>query len=136
MSDSVRPHRQQPTRLLCPWDSSGKNIGVGVHTLLQGIFLTQGLNSGLLHCRWILYHLSHQGSPKKMVYYTVLDLFHYRLLQYIEYSSLGYTVGPYCLSVLYIIVYICKFKLLIYPPFSPSITISLFSMSASPISVF
>ena len=68
--------------------------------------------------------------------HTVLDLFHYRLLQYIEYSSLCYTVGPYCLSVLYIIVYICKFKLLIYPPFSPSITISLFSVSASPISVF
>ena len=37
--------------------------GVGSHSLLQGIFLTQGLNLGLLHGRWILYHLSHQGSP-------------------------------------------------------------------------
>ena len=35
MSDSVWPHRQQPTRLLCPWDSPGKNIGVGLHFLLQ-----------------------------------------------------------------------------------------------------
>ena len=35
MSDSVRPHRQQPTRLLCPWDSPGKNTGVGCHFLLQ-----------------------------------------------------------------------------------------------------
>ena len=35
MSDSVRPHRQQPTRLLCPKDSLGKNIGVGCHFLLQ-----------------------------------------------------------------------------------------------------
>ena len=35
MSDSVRPHRQQPTRLLCPWDSQGKNTGVGCHFLLQ-----------------------------------------------------------------------------------------------------
>ena len=35
MSDSVRPHRWQPTRLLCPWDSSGKNPGVGCHFLLQ-----------------------------------------------------------------------------------------------------
>ena len=35
MSDSVRPHRQQPTRLLCPWDSPGKNTGVGWHFLLQ-----------------------------------------------------------------------------------------------------
>ena len=35
MSDSVRPHRQQPTRLLHPWDSPGKNTGVGFHFLLQ-----------------------------------------------------------------------------------------------------
>ena len=36
---------------------------VGCHALLQGIFPTQGSNPGLLHCRQILYHLSHQGSP-------------------------------------------------------------------------
>ena len=35
MSDSVRPHRQKPTRLLCPWDSPGKNAAVGCHFLLQ-----------------------------------------------------------------------------------------------------
>ena len=35
MSDSVRPHRRQPTRLCCPWDSPGKNPGVGCHWLLQ-----------------------------------------------------------------------------------------------------
>ena len=34
----------------------------GCHALLQGIFLTLGSNPGLLHCRWILYHLSHQGT--------------------------------------------------------------------------
>ena len=34
-SDSVRPHRRQPTRLPCPWDSPGKNTGVGCHFLLQ-----------------------------------------------------------------------------------------------------
>ena len=44
-------------------DSPSKNIGVGCHALLQGIFPTQGLNPGLLHCRQILYHLSHQGNP-------------------------------------------------------------------------
>ena len=43
-------------------NSPGKNIGVVCHALLQGIFPTQGSNSGLLHCRRILYHLSHQGS--------------------------------------------------------------------------
>ena len=35
MSNSVRPHRRKPTRLLCPWDSPGKNTGVGCHFLLQ-----------------------------------------------------------------------------------------------------
>ena len=53
----------QPVRLLCPWDFPGKNTGVGCHFLLHRIFPTQGLNLGLLHCRWILYHLNHQGSP-------------------------------------------------------------------------
>ena len=36
---------------------------MGCYVLLQGSFLTQGSNPGLLHCRWILYHLSHQGNP-------------------------------------------------------------------------
>ena len=62
MSDSLHPYGLQFTRPLCPWNSSGKNIEMGNHSLLQGIFLTQGSNPGLLHCRQILYHLSHQGS--------------------------------------------------------------------------
>ena len=45
-------------------DSPGKNTRVGCHALLQGIFPTQGSNPGLPHCRWILYQLSHQGSPR------------------------------------------------------------------------
>ena len=53
-----------PARLFCPWNSPGKNNGVGSHCLLQGIFPTQGLNLGLLPCRQVLYHLSHQGSPQ------------------------------------------------------------------------
>ena len=57
------PMDLEPTRLLCPWDSPGKNAGVGCHALFQGIFLTQGSNLGLLHCRRILYRPSHQGSP-------------------------------------------------------------------------
>ena len=43
-------------------DSPGRNTGASYHALLQGIFPTQGSNPGLPHCRWILYHLSHQGS--------------------------------------------------------------------------
>ena len=45
------PHGLYPTRLLCPWDSPGKNTGVGCHFLLQGIFLTQRSNLRPLHCR-------------------------------------------------------------------------------------
>ena len=54
MSHSLRPHGLSPTRLLCPWDSPGKNTGVGCHALLQGIFPTQGSNPGFLclpHCQ-------------------------------------------------------------------------------------
>ena len=62
ISDSLRPHGLQPTRLLGPWDYSKKNTGVGTHSLLQGIFLTEGSNPSLLHCRQILYCLNFQGS--------------------------------------------------------------------------
>ena len=51
-------------QLYSPWNSSGQNTGVGSLSLLQGIFPTQGSNSGLLHCRRIVYQLSHKGSPK------------------------------------------------------------------------
>ena len=61
MSDSLPPHGlQPPARLLCSWDSPGKNIGLGCHFLIQGIIPTQGSNLVLLHCRQILYHLSDQ----------------------------------------------------------------------------
>ena len=63
MSNSLQPHGLQPARLLCPWNAPGKNTRVGCHALIQGIFLTQGSNLDLPHCRQILYHLSHQGSP-------------------------------------------------------------------------
>ena len=47
-------------------DFQGKNTRVCCHALLQGIFLTQGLNPGLSNCKKILYHLSHQGSPRTL----------------------------------------------------------------------
>ena len=53
--------RQEPTRLLCPWNSPGKNTVVGSRSLLQGIFPKQGLNLDFLHWRQILYCLSHEG---------------------------------------------------------------------------
>ena len=54
VSDSLQPDGLQPARLLCPWDSPGKNTGVGYHFLLQGIFPTQGSNLGLPHWRQTL----------------------------------------------------------------------------------
>ena len=51
MSYSLHLHALQPARVLCPWNSPGKNTGVGCRSLLQGIFPTQGLKSVLLHCR-------------------------------------------------------------------------------------
>ena len=61
MSDSLQPHE-----LYSPWNSAGQNTGVGSLSLLQGIFPTQGSNPGLPHCRWILYQLSHKGSPRTL----------------------------------------------------------------------
>ena len=58
---------QSPSRVrlfATPWDSQGKSTGVGYHFLLQGIFPTQGSNPGVPLCRWILYQLSHKGSPR------------------------------------------------------------------------
>ena len=69
MPKSLQPHGLQPTRLLCLWDFlllwdfPGKDTGVGCHFLLQGLFLTQGLNPGLFHFRQIYYQLSYKGSP-------------------------------------------------------------------------
>ena len=48
-----------------PWNSPGQNTAVGSLSLLQGIFPTQGSNPSLLHCKWMLYQLSYQGSPPK-----------------------------------------------------------------------
>ena len=62
VSESLQSHGLQPSRLLCQWNSPGKNIGVGGQSFFQGIFPTQGSNPGLSHCRRIFLHLSHQGS--------------------------------------------------------------------------
>ena len=63
-SQSVASDSMQPHGLYSPWNSPGQNTGVGSLSLLQRIFPTQGLNPGLLHCRQILYQLSHKGSPR------------------------------------------------------------------------
>ena len=77
MSKSLWPYGLEPSRLLCPWDSPGKNTRVGCHALLQGIFLTQGLNLYLLCLlHWQAGSLPlarHLGSP------TLLSVSQYTL---------------------------------------------------------
>ena len=63
VTDSLRPHR-----VLCPWNSPGKNTIVGCHALFQVIFPTQGSNPGLPHCGHILYLLSHQEAQENGSY--------------------------------------------------------------------
>ena len=65
MSDYLWLRGLLPTRIPCPWDFPGKSTRVACHFLLQGIFLTQGPNPSLLHCKQTLYHLSHQGTPSQ-----------------------------------------------------------------------
>ena len=77
MSNSLQHHGLQPARLLCPWNSPGKNTGVGSHSLLQGIFPTQGSNSILPHCRQILYHLNYQGNLLEQIILFLLYLISY-----------------------------------------------------------
>ena len=55
VSNSLQPHILQPASLLCPWNSPGKNTGVGYHSLLQRIFPTQGSNSVFCIGRQVLY---------------------------------------------------------------------------------
>ena len=90
-------HGLKPARCLCPWNSPGKNTGVGCYSLLQEIFLTQGLNPGLLHHRHILddfslfsfylllnSYYSDIGPPGLMFQnsYAILLSFSFQLLQF------------------------------------------------------
>ena len=59
VSDSLLPQG-----LYSPWNSPGQNTGMGSLSLLQEILPIRGSNPGLPHCRWILYQLSHKGSPR------------------------------------------------------------------------
>ena len=81
VSDLLQPHRLWPARLLCPWNSPGRNTGVSCCSLLQGVFPTQRANLGHLQCRQIFYHLSHQVGSQETdyqlkVYNTLVTSFH------------------------------------------------------------
>ena len=67
-SHSVVFNSLWPRGLYSPWNSPGQNTGAGSLSLLQGIFPAQGSNPGFPHCRWILYQLSHKGSPNQLYF--------------------------------------------------------------------
>ena len=117
MSDSVRPHRWQPTRLPCPWDSPGKNTGVGCHFLLQCMKVKSG--SEVLSCVRLLATLwtaAHQAPPpmgfSRQEYWSGVPL-------------PSPTVGPYWLSILNIAVCNCASLTIPSPDSPPLATISL-----------
>ena len=70
------PQGLKPARLLCPWDSPGKNTGVDCHSLVQRIFQTQGSNPGFLHCKQILYQLSYKEDPNRRYICTYRWMYH------------------------------------------------------------
>ena len=83
MSDSLRHRDCSPSGSFVHGDSPGKNTGVGCHTLLQGIFPTQELNQGLLHCRWTLYFTSWGNTEALFItLITVPHLFPHHQLPY------------------------------------------------------
>ena len=67
-------HSLRPRGLYSPWNSPGQSTGVGCHSLLQGIFLTQRLNWSLLHCRWILHQLSYQQGARSLPTYEAQNI--------------------------------------------------------------
>ena len=100
------PVDKWPTRLLCPWDFPGKNIEIGCHVLLQGIFLIRELNLDLLPLLALQVDsslLSHQGKPLHIHIHANIHYFSdsspFRLLQDTESSSLQ-SSGLCCLPIL------------------------------------
>ena len=82
--------------LLCPWDLTGENTWEGCHALLQGIFPTRKLNphlTCLLHCRQVLYPLSHLGSPNQ-VYWTSFNVFLTALSRCCEHQLYSWALVP------------------------------------------
>ena len=126
MLNRVRPCDPMDwSRLLCPWGSPGKNTGMGCHALIHGIFPAQGWNPGLLHCRRILNHLSHQGRP---IYFIIghlvpLSQFCYSFIKNLSILCKYSNLLPYfCLS--YLIFCLMSMTLIVYP-FGVSVACSL-----------
>ena len=106
MSDSVRPHRQQPTRLPCPWDSPGKNTGVGCHFLLQCMKVESESESEVTQSCPTLRNPMDCSLPGSSVH----GIFQARVLKWgaIAFSALTLREPLICISI------ICHFKTIKY----------------------
>ena len=85
-------------------DSPGKNTGMGCHALLTGALPNLGIEPGLPHCRWILYHKSHQGSPRILEWVALSLLQEILLTQRLNQDLL------HCMQILYQLSYQRKGK--------------------------
>ena len=95
MSNSLQPHELQPTRLLCSWNYPSKNTGVGCHFLLQGIYLTQGLNLSLLWLPALAGGFFTTEPPGKSYFTSVFSLPEDQL-----FKSFDQVISPnYCISL-------------------------------------
>ena len=92
MSNSLQSHGPQPTNLLSPGDSLGKNAGVGCHALLQGIFPIQGLNTCLLQLPYYMRILYFRATREMCVCAKSSGEHRQRLNQY--FKSSNYTFRP------------------------------------------
>ena len=90
VSSCLRPHG-----LYSPWNSPGQNTGVGSLSLLQGFFPTQGSNPGLLHCRWILYQLSHYPIWHSLGFLDLGGYFFSRTRKVFNCNLLKYSLIPF-----------------------------------------
>ena len=100
MSNSVRPHRQQPTRLPCPWDSPGKNTGMGCHLLLQ-CMIVKSESEVTQSCPTLSdpMHCSPPGS-------SVHGIFQARVVEWVAIAFSDWVTNTYLLSILKIGNYI------------------------------
>ena len=93
MSDSVRPHRQQPTRLPHPWDSLGKTIGVGCHFLLQ-CMKVKGQSEVTQSCLTL-----HDPMDGSLPGSSIHGIFQARVLEWVAIAfseTAGYSLPTYC----------------------------------------
>ena len=89
-----------------PWNSPGQNTGVSSHSPLQGIFPIQWSNPCLPPCRWILYQLSHQGSPRLPVKHGNLSYMKIFFVSFISFKCPQYRWKTCVCVYIYIYIYI------------------------------